>query len=244
MTHYWFGDSWIVGDELELTVDKDSRDQYVFAKLVSDYFDSKSVNLGVSGSSVDSLPWEFSKISNQIQPGDTAFFCLTAPHRTTIINDNKLPAQIVPGPNYSQVVHPHAKEWFKFFDTESHRCYSYGRTVSLLWLWCNYLKVECFFVNLFTTPTEKLLDIVPNRCWLLPTNECLSKFIMPLNGNYEGIVISDDTHFLSNEQWQMQKEYLEKYVKPGYCHPNIQGHRVIADNIIDILKNIRGNNVD
>ncbi len=244
MTHYWFGDSWVVGDELELSVDKDTRDQYVFGKLVSDYFNSTSINLGVSGSSIDSLPWEFSKIIDQIKPGDIAFFCLTAPHRTTVLNDDKIPTQIIPGPNYSKYAHPYRDEWFKYFDTEYHRCYNYDRTVALLWLWCKHLKVDCFFVNLFTTVTEKLFDIVPDSNWLLPRNQCLSKFIFPLDGNHDGIVVSDDSSFLTIDQWKSQQKYLEKYVRPGYCHPNIQGHRVIADNIIDILKNIRGNDVD
>jgi hypothetical protein len=34
-----------------------------------------------------------------------------------------------------------------------------------------------------------------------------------------------------------KEELLEKYIKPGYCHPNIAGHIKIAEEIIDILKN-------
>jgi hypothetical protein len=241
MTHYWFGDSWVVGDELELSVPMTDRGQYVFGKLVSDYFHADSVNLGVSGSSVDSLPWEFNKITKQIKTGDTIFFCLTAPHRTTILNDDKIPTQFTSGaPNYSKSAHPYQAKWFKYFDTNTHRHYNYDRSISLLWLWCQQLQVNCFFMNLFTTMTEKLFDIVPESCWLLPRHECASKFILPLDGNHDGTVISDDSWFLTTEQWESQQQYLEKYIRPGYCHPNISGHRIIADRLIALLETIHG----
>ena len=57
MKFYWFGDSWVVGDELELTVPYDQRSQYVFAQLFSDHYGVECVNLGLSFSTTvpDSL---------------------------------------------------------------------------------------------------------------------------------------------------------------------------------------------
>lgn len=36
-------------------------------------------------------------------------------------------------------------------------------------------------------------------------------------------------------QWEEQKIHLEKYIKPLYCHPNIEGHKKIANFIIELL---------
>lgn len=39
------------------------------------------------------------------------------------------------------------------------------------------------------------------------------------------------------EDWNKHKVMLEKYVKPGYCHPNINGHKKIAEELIKCLDN-------
>jgi hypothetical protein len=56
MKFYWFGDSWVYGDELDLSKD------LPFAEIVSKHFDAKCVNLGQCGSSIDDIPFEFYKI--------------------------------------------------------------------------------------------------------------------------------------------------------------------------------------
>ena len=237
MTHYWFGDSWLVGDELELEVPMDNRWDYVFGRLVSNYFGVSAVNCAVSGSAPDSLPWEFNKVADQLQTGDTAFFCLSAPHRTSVLNNEKLLKQITPSVNYNPLAHLHSKQWYKYFDTTAHQAYNYDRTVNLLWLWAQQLQITCYFINIFTTSPDAVMDITPSTAWLLPRDRCLSEFIMPLNGNTEGVVVSNDMSFLTVDQWAAHKEALKEYVHPGYCHPNVCGHQHIAEELIKILEN-------
>lgn len=239
MKFYWFGDSWLVGDELELTVPYAERKQYVFAKLFSDYYQAECVNLGESGSSPDIIPWSFSKIVSQLTADDQVFFCLSASHRTAIFNESGIPEQIIPGPNYNPHVHSETKLWYKYFDTPSQRLYNYDCTINLLWLWCQKLGVTCWFANLFTTEPDTMIDIVPKCSWLLPRNQCIAQLIMPAIDNESGTVVDSDRPSLTNEQWNEQSAYLERYVKPGYCHPNVQGHQHIANQLIEQYERLR-----
>lgn len=232
---YWFGDSWIVGDELELTVPYRDRNQYVFGSLISKHYGAEFINCGVSGSSVDALPIEFNKIANTLSCNDTVFFCLSAHHRTSILDDQGILQQIIPGPNYNSTVHGYPDMWFKYFDTKKQQIYNYDRTIALLYYWCKKLEVQCWFMNLFTTPEDLILDLVPETAWLVPRNQCISQYIMPMNANHTGCVICDDVSYVTIDQWKNQKKYLELYVKPGYCHPNVRGHQEIAEQLIQVL---------
>lgn len=234
---FWFGDSWLEGSELELTLPRHQISDYVFPTLVSQHFNALCKNYGESGSGPDIIPYHFSKIAHTVNPGDLVFFCLSAPHRVTFFNDCGNHQQVIPGPNYNKNVSPYVKEWFKYFDTEAQRIYTYDRTINLLYLWAKELGARAYFCNLFTTVNESMLDIVPASSWLIPKNRCLAQFILSSIDNNQGIVISDDMPTLTNAEWAIHKELLEKYVKPGYCHPNVEGHKKIADEIIKILEN-------
>ena len=148
--HYWFGDSWVQGSELELVLPPGCYPQnYTFAKHVSDHFNAEYINLGASGSGPDILPYYFSKIAGKITKEDVVFFCLSASHRTAIFGDDNNPYQIIPGPNYNKFIHPYAKEWYKFFDTKQQRVYNYDKAIMLLYLWVQSLGATVYFCNIF-----------------------------------------------------------------------------------------------
>lgn len=233
---FWFGDSWLQGSELELTVPPGDILNFVFPTLVSNAFSAKCVNKSESGSGPDIIPHAFSKASNQMSPGDIAFFFLSAPHRVSLLSEQGIPHQIIPGPNYNRYVHPYVNQWFKFFDTEPQRIYTYERTINLLYLWCKELGVIPYFCNIFTTvETSVITDLTPSSAWILPKNQCLAQIILHSIDNKNGVVISDDIPEIKTDDWNIHKEMLELYVKPGYCHPNVQGHKKISEKLIDFL---------
>ena len=234
MKHYWFGDSWIVGDELEHSVPRSERHLYAFPRLVSDHFGVESVNCGVSGSSVDSLPFYFNQHVCSMSPGDTVFFGLSSYHRTGILDNNQW-YQISPGSNHSEYIHPCTDTWFKYFDTEQHRLYNYDKTIGLLYLLTKEYDLNCYFFNLFSTVPGTIIDIVPSKNWLLNRNRCLADYIMHINGNSAGYVISDDMPHLDYSDWLKHEEFLNEYVRPGVAHPNIRGHRRIAEKLIGLI---------
>jgi hypothetical protein len=111
---YWFGDSWVFGDELKKQVTDPTL--HTFAHLVSQHFQVTDINLSSCGSSIDSIPIEFSKIVNNINPEiDCIFFFLTAAHRVGMFDNsnnfkNILPSDYVVEHN----VHPYKNKWFKW----------------------------------------------------------------------------------------------------------------------------------
>lgn len=235
MKYYWFGDSWVVGDELERSVPMDLREHHTFARLVSNQFNAVCVNLGVSGSGPDSIPYEFNKIVDDLNVDDTVFFCLSASHRIAVLNEQGIPHQIIPGPNHSLTAHEYTNMWYKYFDTEPHRLYNYDRTISLLYLWCLHAGIKCYFMNLFTTEIKTMINVVPESSWLVPRTNCLAEFILPKINNKDGLIINSDYPGITTEDWKLQKAAKEKYIDPNCAHPNLAGHRKIAEELIKLL---------
>jgi hypothetical protein len=233
---YWFGDSWVVGDELENQVDQLHRQQFVYAQLVSDYYRKPCVNLGVSGSSPTSLVYAFNQVAPKLTPQDTVFFGLSAYHRMAVFDENGALRQAIPGSNHNAARFEHTDVWFKFFDNHYQRLYNYDSTINLLYLWAKSLSVTVYFYNIFSTVNDQMLeDLVDTESWLIPKNQCLADFIMHLDGNIHGYVITDDCAEITTTDWQHQQKMLEQYVRPNHAHPNIAGQRKIAQEIIKIL---------
>lgn len=239
MTFYWFGDSWVFGDELELQVDQTQQHLHTFAHKVSEHFGAKCVNLSQCGSSVMSLPLQFKNTVKNINPdSDRVFFFLTASHRTSLFDDQGQIKNILPmGYTIKHNIHKHCDQWYKYFDNSFQRLYNYDSTISLLYLWCRSLAIRCYFSNIFTVEKDTLIDCSDEFAWLLPKTQCISQWILPVVDPENGSPITDDHPGLTTQQWQQQQPWIEKYIKPCYAHPNIEGHSRIAKNIIEILEN-------
>jgi hypothetical protein len=238
---HWFGDSWVVGSELEIQVPLDIVHTCTFAKLVSDYFNAECVNLGQEGISNDLLPLIlFENIDNIDTQNDIVFFCLTSHHRVSMLDDKRNPVTVLPSiqdNSRRSNEHPHWKEWYKYFDNEYNQIFNYDRTVNLLSLWCKSRGIRFYFVNLFTTVTGSIFDFTESVHWLLPKNQSLSSFIFPVTDVEFGGMVLEDRAWMTNEQWDSQQQAINKYIKPCFCHPNIAGHKKIASEIIKIMSN-------
>lgn len=235
MKFYWFGDSWLAGEELQLSVPYDQRKQHTFAQIVSDHFAADCVNLGENGLSPDIFPLRFKTTADQLTPNDTVFFCLSSSHRTILLDEAGQEQQIMPDYNSNPNRHPWTREWYKYFDTRPQRIYNFDRTVDLLYLWCQSLGVRCYFLNLFTTEPEAVVDIVPDSAWLIPRDQCAAQTILHTVDNDIGMLVVDDNPRLLTADWMRQKELLDLYVRPGVMHPNLAGHRRIAQDLISRL---------
>jgi hypothetical protein len=230
MKFFWFGDSWVVGDELDLGKDA------TFAKLTSDYFNAECVNLGECGSSVDAVLWQFYKIKEQVSPGDIMFFCLTANHRVSLFDQDKSLKHIIPGVMYEKHnPHVYKDHWFKYFDTPAQRIFNYDKVINLLFLQCQHLNIHCYFANIFTAETNSIIDIVPKEHWLIAKNSCLAQCILPVISQ-NGLLL-DDCPELTTEEWKKQEPLVKKYIRPNWHHPNALGHKKISELIIESLIN-------
>jgi hypothetical protein len=229
MRFHWFGDSWVSGDELI------TPHLHRFSQLVSDAFGAECVNLGRNGSNINALPLIFHQHLPNIDPDDIVFFCLTASSRTGMFDHSGQFKNILTMSYPGHSPHPHSEKWFKYFDSPCQRVYNYDNVINLLWLWCKYLKIKCYFLNLFTSESHSIIDCVPSDAWLVPRDQCIAQSIMSYIDNEYGAVIADDNPNLTDQQWQEQRMLIEKYIKPNYAHPNIQGHAKIAQDLTILL---------
>jgi hypothetical protein len=239
MKFYWFGDSWVAGAELELQIPQDQVAQHVFAKLVSDHYDAECINCGINGTSNDVIPLEFYRILDTVDASnDIVFFCLTASHRVTFLNEFEQPISVLPSINdraRRSIEHPYWKEWYKYFDNPVQRLYNYERTLNFLYHWCKNLGIKFYFCNIFTSHEKSILDTTTEDVWLLPKKNCLAECILPLIDNEIGFIVRDDRKGITIEQWHEQKTALDQFIFPCFCHPNLEGHKKIAKELIQCL---------
>ena len=239
MKFYWFGDSWVKGDELEKILPASSWQKSAFPQLVSDYYGAECVNLGVNGHGVDNLAWEFSKVVNNIDPAqDKVFFFLSSDIRTWMFNEQGKLCWIGPYPGFvPSQAHPWWQEYLKYFDNPYQRTYNYDRSVDLLYFWCRNLDITCYFSNIFTTQPTPIMDHTDPESWLVPRDQCIASAIIPHIDNDSGLIFVNDIPKFTTDQWQLQRTHVEKYIRPLGCHPNVEGHKKIAQHIIDLMQN-------
>jgi len=234
--YYWFGDSWVAGDELEFQVDSTQVKNHTFAGLVSQHAGAEMINLSACGSGVNYMLTEFARCKDQIDPAnDLVFFCLPPSHRNGTFDELGNFLNILPSGYSKHRPHPHTKEWYKYFDNPYQRLYNYDLTTNLLYLWCKQLNISAYFLNIFTTEAESLISCIPDSSWLIPRDRCLAEFILNIIDNQYGAVIVDDNPDLTNKDWAVQSELVNRYIHPLFCHPNVEGHKKIAEELIKLL---------
>ena len=223
MKYFWFGDSWVFGDELQ--------SGKTFAQIVSDIHNAECINLAQCGSSLDDIPYIFFHHLDAISNDDTVFFCLTASHRVSFFESGQL-KRIMPTEMYlKHQPHPFWRQWYRYFDSPEQRSYNRDKTINLLYYWCLARGINSWFCNIFTQDTNKLIDTTPDTSWLLPRNECLAGCILPVIGQ-DNLYLADNEN-LTHEQWNQQQIAIDKFIRPNFTHPNSNGHQHIAQKIIE-----------
>ena len=192
----------------------------------------------MNGSGPDNLSWQFSKVVNNINPEhDRVFFFLSADNRTWMFDEQGQLSWIGFYPGFvPSDAHPYWKQYLKYFDNPYQRTYNYDRSINLLYFWCKSLGIKCYLSNIFTTQSTPVMDHTDPKGWLLPRDQCIATSIVPYIDNDSGGVLVNDIPTISNEQWRLQHPYVEKYIKPLLCHPNVEGHKKIAQTIINLIE--------
>ena len=235
--YYWFGDSWLVGDELQNELLQSEIPLNIYAHLVSKEFNALDIVLGGRGESIDTVVYNFLNVLEQINPdSDKVFFCLTSEIRKGLFDKKGNMKNILPS-LYPQAhnLHPHTNLWYKYFDNEYQQKFDFKKSIYFLDLLCGANNIDRYFMNIFSVP--KFHNELSKLNWLVPSNRSIADFLLPYTKNYEPYM-ADNPNF-TNKQWQEQKNNIEKYITPNYCHPNVSGHKKIAEELISILKQLR-----
>lgn len=234
---YWFGDSWVKGDELEKILDK-SWQKSAFPHLVSEHFGAECINLGENGIGPDYLPLQLSRLIKDIDPSNSVlFFFLSSDLRTWMFDEKGEIKSILPYPGFLWPNrHANWQKWYKYFDNPYQRSYNYDKAIDLLYFWSQHIGIPCWFANIFSTQPTPVMDLTSPDVWIVPRDQCIATAILPHIDNDSGLIFVNDIPTKTTAQWQEQQVCVEKFIRPLWCHPNVQGHRKIADYIIEMLE--------
>jgi len=204
-----FGDSWPCGSEL-LSPNKDS-----FPVLIADILGIKSINLSVAGTSIDQALHRLLNLSldNQLDWRHTlVLFCLTGISRSMHI-DNFQTKEIHPHVNT-----PAAVAYYKYIHSKELDQFNYIRNVLSAQQYCGLKESQILFVNNWDKMPEH--GAIDRKLFY---NKTLTEIL-----NIEQRLDDDGVNF----------ENLSKheYVTPNQCHPNVYGHRKIAEELSNWIK--------
>ena len=178
---------------------------------------------------------QFKLVCDQLHPGDYVFVGLTSPDRILIKDGKTRDLALVHAlDNFSGYEREKLliKQWYKYFDSPEQQCYTNTNALDLLKSYCNQFGVHLCLFNLFTTKLNVNCLSVTDNDWIIPNDYCVALEILDVIDNEYYTVIESDREFLTVEQWEQQKLKVEKYIKPNWAHPNVAGHKKIANYLI------------
>lgn len=207
----FFGDSWVAGCEAN-EIDGTDCPEFAFPSHFKD-----SINLGVTGSSVDSII----DILYDNLDIDTAVFCLTEPvRRIFYTKENK----VIDG-NVS--LDNEFKRELTSLSNDINDDMIVSRMCLLIYYICINHNIKPYFVNLFGSQygVSKLWNLIPADNWLLPRDTCLVKELFDNSDWFPDYpnTAGDYTYWLRDNN-----NDVNRYISPCDAHPNKIGHRTIA----------------
>jgi len=233
MSFYWFGDSWVNGDELNNEVSGNTS-KYTYARLVSDHFGEECNNYSTNASSIYYMVVQLKSIIHKIKENDVIFFGITGGDRFVTLSETYEPQHMtIAALVDDHRIAKHNEIWYKYFDTIPQRDLMNSNALDLLKAYSGDAK--SYFYNIFHKQQFNECLLLSDDDWLIPSDDCLASNIMHVFDNKYYTFIGADQPFLSNDEWKKHSELIDKYFKPNYAHPNIKGHQMLAERIINLL---------
>jgi hypothetical protein len=223
MKIYVFGDSWVAGCELgRFVTNGDTGADYpelAFPKKIEDLTKINVINLGETASSQPSI---IEKLRDcDISVNDIAIFCLTAKTRRIY----RLPN----GDFYEQQYNEDEKLCNPYEDERVS-----SQTCALLYYMTKERLAHPLFLNLFDSVRygDKTYNEIPNDCWLIPKTQSVVSYLY----DTEFFSTWDHHHAGNFRDWlRSNRAQPKNYIQPCEAHPNINGHTLIAEFIVNEL---------
>jgi hypothetical protein len=225
MTIWFFGDSWPAGCELELFLDtKDTSitavPELAFPAMVGKLLNKTVINMAKTGASQEFMIE--SVLQSNINPNDIIIFCCTAKTRRM----------------YRR---PNGTIWERQFNHDSDYVNPYedervsSHCLSLLYYMSQARKANTYFFNLFDCVhyMDPMYQEIPENCWLIPIQESVLSYLYDSDFFHQW----DHHHNGDFRQW-LDTECLavQKYIRPCQAHPNLDGHKLIAEYLVEQLR--------
>ena len=222
MTIWFFGDSWPAGVELDRipkTTQHSHRDG-AFPALVGERLQVDIVNKAIAGSSQESMLE--SLLDCNIKKDDIAIFCCTAKTRRLYRRDDGT-THGIQFQHDTTYVNPYEDE-----RVSSHCC-------ALLYYLCMSRGCTPYFFNLFDCVryVDRMYLEIPESHWLIPKEESVLSWL------FDPVYFHKyDHHHNGNfRAWlDTESELVQRYIRPCEGHPNLNGHNLIAEYLVEQLQ--------
>lgn len=237
----WLGASWPQGWELEKIVDSSKVEASVYPKLVAEHFGMECINLAETGGSNEYMLYSLENNKHLVSKNDVIIFDVASKYRFLWIEEDGTPAVtnrlLQRG---KSTIYLKIKEYYeKYFANEEYTNWKTTATLNTLYLMALHLGAIPLFVNNYSRTNFNC--IIPEKSWLLPQDRCIAEYILGYISDKDLIVV-EDMPDLTVAEWKQAKPYIEKYIHPLQNHPNVAGHKKIADGLIAELNNYKEKN--
>ena len=223
---HFFGDSWTSEKcELEKLIEqgKLAGPALSVPALVASKLQLPYTNYSLPASSQEEMIYRMKDA--KMQPGDHAVFALTAPSRRFYLDShNKVNRLFVD--NNPDAVNDFSDSWksacacYIFYST----CQSQG---VIPWL------LSTFNVSWMPETKNHIWNLIPDQIWIIPKNKCIiaTDFDPEWFDKYAKEYRNSDFF-----DWlETKNEQVNKFIYPCQVHPNQEGRKVIADQIVKAI---------
>ena len=217
---YFFGDSWSAESGEYNSIMKQDFDSY--PTMIGKLLGQSICNCSLPGSSQEHMIVQF--LSSKIKAGDHAVFSLTTPSRRMYYNDNNEICHLFVDSN-KDGINDYNDQWRS------------SNALTVLYHLCMSKNIKPWFICTFNVTCvedygNQLWSTIPDDCWLLPKNQCvIEKIFDPEYFNkYDEFKNSDFQEWLDTENSKVQT-----YIRPCVNHPNLEGRKIIAQTIANII---------
>ena len=233
----WLGASWTQGFELD-KIDPSLMKTSTYPRLISNYFNRECVDLSETGGSNEYMLYALTKNKHLISKDDVVFVNSVSKYRFLWIEEDGTPAVTYKMKERGKpTIYPKIVDFYeKYIVNEEYADWRSLSTMNSIYLMIKHLGAIPLFVNVYSRTSFGDDCIIPEKNWLIPQNKCIAEYILGYISDKDLIVVNDMPG-LTNKEWETAKPFVEKYIHPLETHPNVAGHKKIADELIEELKN-------
>lgn len=201
------GDSWPAGDEL------DNPKSHAFPVIVAKELGIESLNLAEPATSSDQSFYKLLNLPDSITDWKQTLvlFCLTGISRSMVIDNG--PVELYPANTTSRDI-----AYYKYIQSDELDIFNRIKIILCAQQFCRWRGCSILFVNNWdATPTHKVID---QSLFYHKT------LLQILNIPYIGKKLEPDFRYIRSN----------KFIAPNVSHPNVNGHAVIAKELINWIK--------
>lgn len=231
MIDLWFGDSYVLGAELNYLgpytlneprhkfVREQDRPDLSFAHIASGRRGNNYINLAAGGSSIEYQLYMLTQFCKSeefnSEENYTAFFCLPFQERRFTIKNNGESERI------------HIRRFWHSGKDLNYILYSTTMVLNSIYNLCVRYKIIPYFIPIYS-PIHLMNGVIafPSSCWLVDPSSHLVK---------EAWGLEEEVKSWRSRKIQKHPMY-QKFVKPCKNHPNLLGHKMLAHILLKKIK--------